>query len=115
LNDAADDVFDALADPTRRGLLRAVVEHGPVTATELAGDLPITRQAVAKHLVVLRDAGLVAASRAGRETRYDATPAPLGAAADWLAATGSAWDRRLEGLDRHLRRGPNGPPERAKR
>jgi DNA-binding transcriptional ArsR family regulator len=98
----ADEVFDALADPTRRRLLRAVVEHGPVTATELASDLPISRQAVAKHLGVLRGAGLVATRRSGRETHYDATPDRLQAAADWIDATGSAWDRRLERLKRHL-------------
>ncbi len=100
----ADAVFDALADATRRSLLRAVVDHGPVTATELAADLPISRQAVSKHLGVLREAGLVAANRAGRETRYDATPSRLRVATDWIDATGRAWDRRLERLRRHLNR-----------
>jgi DNA-binding transcriptional ArsR family regulator len=95
-------VFDALADATRRNLLRAVVDQGPVTATELAAALPITRQAVAKHLGVLRDAGLVAASRAGRETQYEATPDRLRSATAWIEATGAAWDRRLERLRRHL-------------
>ena len=71
-------VFEALADPTRRAVLRDVAEQGPRTATELAADLPVTRQAVAKHLAVLREAGLVAPARTGRETRFTATLAPAG-------------------------------------
>ena len=71
-------MFEALADPTRRAVLRDVAERGPVTATELAADLPVTRQAIAKHLAVLREAGLVDPERAGRETRFSATPGPHG-------------------------------------
>jgi DNA-binding transcriptional ArsR family regulator len=93
-------VFEALADPTRRMLLRGVAERGPVTATELAADLPITRQAVAKHLTVLREAGLVEPTRAGRETRFSARPEPLTEAGQWLMATGSSWDDRLARLTR---------------
>ena len=66
----AGAVFDALSDSTRRQVLRGVAERGPVTATELATVLPITRQAVAKHLGVLRDAGLVEPERVGRETLF---------------------------------------------
>jgi DNA-binding transcriptional ArsR family regulator len=79
-------------------VLRGVAERGPVTATELATVLPITRQAVAKHLGVLRDAGLVEPERVGRETLFQATPAPLTEAAQWLNATGAAWDQRLDRL-----------------
>jgi DNA-binding transcriptional ArsR family regulator len=91
-------VFAALADPTRLRVLREVAERGPATATELAGVLPISRQAVAKHLAVLAGAGLVTPTRAGRENRYRASTAPLAAAQRWLAETGAAWDDRLERL-----------------
>jgi ArsR family transcriptional regulator, cadmium/lead-responsive transcriptional repressor len=91
----AGAVFEALADATRRAVLRDVAERGPVTATQLAADLPVTRQAIAKHLAVLREAGLVDQERAGRETRFRATPAPMADASRWLDATGAAWDDRL--------------------
>lgn len=98
----AGAVFEALSDPTRRSVLRGLAERGPLTATSLARDLPVSRQAIAKHLAVLRRAGLVEASRVGRETRFEATPARLADAAEWLRATGSAWDDRLGRLRRHL-------------
>ncbi|MFN8039419.1 MAG: metalloregulator ArsR/SmtB family transcription factor [Acidimicrobiales bacterium] len=97
---AVDVVFTALADATRRELLREVVARAPVTATELAADRAISRQAVAKHLRALEEAGLVTARREGRETRYEADPAPLGAASAWIDATGAAWRRRLGRLRR---------------
>jgi DNA-binding transcriptional ArsR family regulator len=93
-------VFEALADPTRRDVLDRVVERGSVTATELAEDLPVTRQAIAKHLAVLRAAGLVTSRRSGRETRFTGDPAPLNAATRWLAETGAAWEERLTRLQR---------------
>jgi len=96
--DRTDPIFAALADPTRRGLLEAVATRGEATATELAAELPITRQAVAKHLAVLQDAGLVAARRAGRETRFAPTPAPLGDAIGWMTTLGGRWDARLAAL-----------------
>ncbi len=95
---AAGAVFAALADPTRRAVLRHVAEQGPATATELAGRLPITRQAVAKHLAVLEEAGLVAPRRSGRENRFAATTAPLAEAGRWLARAEAAWDDRLARL-----------------
>jgi len=98
----AGAVFEALADPTRRAVLRDVAEHGPRTATELATQLPVTRQAVAKHLAVLREAGLVAAERSGRETRFSATLGPLNEAGRWLSRTGDAWDQRLQRLEQRL-------------
>jgi DNA-binding transcriptional ArsR family regulator len=96
-------VFEALADATRRRVLRDVAEHGPRTATELAAGLPVTRQAVAKHLAVLRAAGLVRPDRAGRETRFSATLGPLTETGDWLTRTGAAWDDRLGRLARLAR------------
>lgn len=111
--DVADAVFAALADATRRDLLRDVVARAPVTATELAADRAITRQAVAKHLRVLEDAGLVTARREGRETRYAADPVPLGAASAWIDDTSAAWRRRLGRLRRAVEgSAPGGPPER---
>lgn len=94
----AGAVFEALGDPTRRAVLRAVAQHGPVTATELADDLPVTRQAIAKHLAVLGEAGLVHAERVGRERRFSARTATMTEAGRWLDATGAAWDDRLARL-----------------
>jgi len=98
-------VFEALADPTRRAVLRDVAEQGPRTATELAADLPVSRQAIAKHLAVLGEAGLVARARTGREARFTATLAPLAEAGRWLDRTGQAWEGRLARLEARARDG----------
>jgi DNA-binding transcriptional ArsR family regulator len=90
-------VFGALADGTRRSLLSALASR-PATATELADGLPISRQAVVKHLNALAEAGLVSRERAGREVRYSVTPAPLSGAVSWIAAVGAQWDERLATL-----------------
>ena len=97
-------VFAALADPTRRQVVQSLSAGSTVTASALARDLPVTRQAVAKHLAFLRDAGLVAAERRGRETHYRLTPAPMTEAASWMAGVGAEWDDRLESLRAHLAR-----------
>jgi DNA-binding transcriptional ArsR family regulator len=99
----SDDVFAALADPTRRAVLEYVA-RGDATATEIAAALPVTRQAVSKHLGVLEGAGLVRARRAGRENRFSPTPAPLGDAISWMASVGGAWDDRLAALERYVTR-----------
>jgi DNA-binding transcriptional ArsR family regulator len=75
----------------------------------LAGELPFTRPAVAKHLGRLRSAGLVSAARSGRETRYRLTLAPLGGALDWMEQVGAQWDDRLVALRVHLERGAADP------
>jgi DNA-binding transcriptional ArsR family regulator len=93
-----DEVFFALADPTRREVLRSIARQPELTASRLAGELPITRQAVTKHLAALHRAGLVEPRRAGRETLYTITPAPLNDAMTWMADVGATWDRRLERL-----------------
>jgi DNA-binding transcriptional ArsR family regulator len=98
------DVFAALADPTRRTVLEQVAARGSATATELAAPLGISRQAVAKHLGVLSDAGLVDGRRAGRETRYRPTPAPMGEAISWMTEVGGRWDERLAALERQVER-----------
>jgi DNA-binding transcriptional ArsR family regulator len=102
VTDPTGRVFDALADPNRRYVLEALAERETATATELAAELPVTRQAVAKHLNALSDAGLVESRREGRETRYELTPGPLGVAMDWMASVGAEWDSRLAALRRHL-------------
>ena len=98
----APDVFSALADPTRRQVLRLVAEIGPASATSLGRELPVSRQAIVKHLVVLRSAGLVAGQRRGQEVRYSLVPEPLGEAAEWLAQIGARWDERLARLRTYL-------------
>ncbi len=98
----ADAVFAALADPTRRGILLVLAGGTAGTASELARTLPISRQAVSKHLAALSEAGLVESERNGRETRYRPTPAPLDEAAAWMAEVGTLWDARLAALARFV-------------
>jgi ArsR family transcriptional regulator, cadmium/lead-responsive transcriptional repressor len=100
-----NELFGALADPTRREVLRSLAEQPGLTASRLAGELPMTRQAVSKHLSALSGAGLVTARREGRETRYTLTPAPLAEAIDWMTSVGAEWDERLERLRRSAQSG----------
>jgi DNA-binding transcriptional ArsR family regulator len=96
-----DDVFEALADPTRRAVIRALAEEGPSTLSELSSRLPVTRQAVSKHLTLLQEAGLVATQGSeSRGRRYAFTPAPLTAAMGWMVDVGADWDARLARLKR---------------
>jgi len=99
-----DAVFDALADPTRRRVVETLARGGTVTASGLAGELPITRQAVSKHLNALRGAELVTSSRIGRETHYKLRLDPLDEAAHWIQMVSAEWDDRLEALRRSLER-----------
>lgn len=96
----AGDVLAALADPTRRHLLDLLAARGEATATNLAEKMPVSRQAVVKHLAVLEAAGLVAGGRVGREVRYAVRPAALNATARWMAALADDWDRRLDAVKR---------------
>ena len=98
--EAVDSVLVALADPTRRRLLELLAAQGEATATTLAGRLPVSRQAVVKHLAVLDAAGLVSGSRIGREVRYAVRPAALDGTARWMAALAADWDRRLATIKR---------------
>jgi DNA-binding transcriptional ArsR family regulator len=100
-----DLVFVALADTTRRRVLELLASQGGATATQLAGSFPVTRQAIAKHLQVLADAGLATSERRGRETQWRLTAQALGPALAWmhdLADAGGAFDDRLAALQRHL-------------
>ncbi|GGL38001.1 helix-turn-helix transcriptional regulator [Phycicoccus endophyticus] len=102
---AADAVlFAALGDQTRLGLLAALGTGGAATATRLADPLPVTRQAVSRHLRVLEDAGLVVTSKAGRDVLYEVDVDVLRERADWLASVSRAWDRRLEDLRQRAER-----------
>lgn len=100
---AAEHVFVALADPTRRAILAALATDGPATVGELAERLPITRQAIAKHLALMTDAGLVTPEPGERRrVRYRLQSAPVRLAQQFLAAMAHDWDDRLGALQRHL-------------
>ena len=101
MNTAAidDELWSAIGDPTRRRMLDLLL-GGPGTATSLSERLPVTRQAVAKHLAVLDQAGLVHGSTAGRERRYHVDQEQLARAVAQLASVGKSWDRRLQRIKR---------------
>ena len=99
----AEQVFAALADPSRRAILAALASGGPATATDLAGRLPITRQAIAKHLALLAVAGLVTAEPGERRrVRFRLRSAPMQVAQQFLAALARDWDSPLGALKAHL-------------
>ena len=91
-------VLVALADPTRRRLLDLLAAQGAATATTLAERLPVSRQAIVKHLAVLDAAGLVVGSRVGREVRYSPRPGGLDATTRWMSSLAADWDRRLAAI-----------------
>jgi len=95
-----DDLWSAIGDPTRRRLLDLLLADGQGTATSLSAHLPVTRQAVTKHLVVLDRVGLVRATSAGRERQYHVDEAQLARAVAQLNAVGSQWDARLRRIKR---------------
>lgn len=90
-----DDLWSAMGDPTRRQMLDLLLTSSPGTATSLSEELPVTRQAVAKHLAVLDRVGLVHATQAGREKRYRIDEAQFARAVAQLNAVGNTWDARL--------------------
>ncbi len=107
-----DALWAAVAEPTRRRLLDALLEQGEATTTILAEGLPVTRQAVAKHLLVLNRVGLVAGERQGREVRYAIRPERLDQASEAMARVAAQWDRRLARIKQiaeavQAERGPN--------
>jgi DNA-binding transcriptional ArsR family regulator len=102
----AEQVFVALADPTRRAILAALATDGPATATDLAASLPITRQAIAKHLALMADTGLVTPEPGERRRiRYRLRSAPIQLAQQFLAALANDWDDLLDALKHHLTAG----------
>jgi len=105
LEPIAEQVFIALADPSRRAILATLAAQGPATATDLADRLPITRQAIAKHLVLLSEADLVIPEPGERRrVRYRLHSAPVRVAQQFLAALAHEWDDRLEELAEYLDR-----------
>jgi DNA-binding transcriptional ArsR family regulator len=104
--EVAVGVFAALADPTRRAILASLAQHGPSTSTELASRLSITRQGVAKHLVLLADAALVASDPGhGRRVLHRHRTQPIKVAQSYLAALAADWDGALDRLSDYLDRG----------
>ena len=99
-------VFAALADPTRAQIIDWLDEGGSGTATEFAARLPISRQAVSRHLKELEEAGLIAGSKQGREMRYELRPRPLRESAEWLEQRAMRWERTLQRLADHLEAEP---------
>jgi DNA-binding transcriptional ArsR family regulator len=94
-HDDDDALWEAMADPTRRKLLDLLVARGQATATTLTADMPVSRQAISKHLVVLQQVGLIDSRREGREVRYAVQEPRLADATKALAAVANRWDRRL--------------------
>jgi DNA-binding transcriptional ArsR family regulator len=93
-----EHVFTALADPTRRLLIEKLTDEGAKTATQLADELPMTRQGVTKHLKLLSEAGLVKIHQRGRDKYYYLNPEPLAEATTWIGAIAARWDERLAAL-----------------
>lgn len=90
--------FAALADPTRRAVFERLAAEGPASASRLAVDMPVSRQAIAKHLAALDEAGLVERQPAGREVRYAARPQALTEITIWMEQVGAEWEERLARL-----------------
>jgi DNA-binding transcriptional ArsR family regulator len=105
---SVDLVFAALADPTRRRLLEALGQRPGCSATTLAELVPVSRQAVAKHLTVLRDSRLVTSHRAGKEVLFTVCPEQLAAAASWMTTLAATWEERLDLLKRLAEQGRPG-------
>ena len=116
-----DELWSAVGDPTRRRMLDLLLVDGTGTATTLSEHLPVTRQAVAKHLTVLDRAGLVHGTNAGRERRYRVDDVQLARAAGQLAEVGSSWNGRLrriariaEDLERRRQQNDQSPDQRTR-
>ncbi|UQX86675.1 metalloregulator ArsR/SmtB family transcription factor [Jatrophihabitans telluris] len=108
----SEELWSAVGDPMRRQLLDLLLANGAATATSLSDRLPVTRQAVAKHLVVLDRVGLVTATPAGRERRYQVDEEQLARAAAQLATVGANWDarlRRIKKIAESIERTKNNP------
>ena len=103
-----DELWSAIADPSRRRVLDLLVSNGPVSASWLAGRVPFSRQAVAKHLVVLERTGLISRRKQGREVLYQVEAGRLDQAARAMAQLAAQWDRRLAAIKRLAEAAPRG-------
>jgi DNA-binding transcriptional ArsR family regulator len=110
-DDPAGAVFAALADPTRRRIVHELSKDGPLTSTELARRLPISRQAIAKHFAALEEAELAEGTRSGREIRYELRTEAFAEAEAWMRAIGATWDRRLRAFKDYVESIPAGSTE----
>jgi len=108
VKDTAGAVFQALADPTRRRVVYELSKDGPLTATDLAKRIPVTRQAIAKHFAALEDAELAVGTRVGRETRYELRTQAFAEAEAWMRAIGATWDQRLARFKEFVEAVPKG-------
>ena len=108
--DEADRLWAAIADPTRQHLLDRILAAGDATASALARDLPITRQGIAKHLAVLERAGLVRATRTGREVRFTVREDRLDQATRRMTQILTRWDERLASIKELAEAEPDSPP-----
>ncbi|TGB03638.1 ArsR/SmtB family transcription factor [Halobacillus salinus] len=95
-----ENVLIALADPTRRELLDLLALRGQATATTLATTVTVSRQAVVKHLTILKNSKLVTSDRVGREVRYKVCPQQLSSTVEWMADLAADWDRKLAWIKR---------------
>ncbi|HWV24341.1 MAG TPA: metalloregulator ArsR/SmtB family transcription factor [Thermomicrobiales bacterium] len=96
------DVYSAVADPTRRELLRLLAERGEMPLHEITPRFDMGRTAISKHLAILREAGLVVDRKEGRETRYRLNAAPLSEISDWVSFYEQFWTERVGRLKRLL-------------
>jgi DNA-binding transcriptional ArsR family regulator len=116
MSDDISVVFAALSDPTRRRIFERLLDFSRgLTATELAEDATVSRQAIVKHLQLLANAGLAVASRDGREVRYRASTDAAQNASSWLSVRASAWDQRLAALDKSVRERNGSKPPHSRR
>ena len=115
MKDPAGAVFAALAYPTRRRVVHELSKDGPLTATELAKRIPVTRQAIAKHFAALEEAELAAGIRSGRQTHYELRTQAFAEAEAWMRAIGAMWDLRLARFKEYVESAPLGAAERMTR
>ena len=100
----ANDVFKALADPTRRALFERLARNGEHTVHALTESAGISQPAISKHLRILKEAQLVSDRRAGRETHYSAQPLALAPLRDWMSLYSTFWNERFDQLESLLTR-----------
>jgi DNA-binding transcriptional ArsR family regulator len=109
---AKHDVFQAIADPNRREIIKLLADKEELSIASISNHLPISRTAVNKHLHVLSEAGLVERRKVGRETRYKLQPAPLLEVKQWLSYYEQFWDNKMAMLKHYVEEeaSKDGPP-----